>query len=250
MGEQCPLLEDLAITINRTQGGFEELESYAALGSLQNLKYLDLVYEVTPTGLLHGPREAITSSARNFSFKNNELPGISSFDEFENQIFKAASRHVRLRNGHVQRLIVDSVIDEKLACAVFKAISDAKLPGSPLFKDLTVTACGASCGYDTERIVDTFTSSWRVMRDPHSHSRENLIAEEIQPHRDLGGRYCHLPPWVEPIFYRLFPAGKPKAPPRKESKKLATKREEEKSQTVPMWRRYLHGFRLASDTDH
>ncbi|KAJ5463925.1 hypothetical protein N7475_007060 [Penicillium sp. IBT 31633x] len=254
IGKECPFLEELTITIKRTQGDVVEVGLYKALGTIQNLQYLDLNYEISPAGLHNHHRETmIASNYCELSALStiNELPKDPSFDEFDNQLCESETDGIlQLRNGHVRRMIIDSVMDEKLVCAIFQAISGAKPPGSPLFKDLTIVS-RASSRYDgIIGIVHTFNSSWRVQRDPRYIHRKKVVAEELEPYNHRRRcRYHHLPPWLEIIFYRLYPAAKPKGQPRKYSKKLAAKREKEKNESTETWGRHLHSFPLIFDGD-
>lgn len=253
ISQKCSLLADLEVKVDGTQSHANKHEIYAALGSIRNLKYLDLTYEVHFVGLPTIPREEIVR--RRDIPEYQELPSYSSFGEFENQVCEEASEWLpnhRLRNGHLQKIIVDSVMDERLACEVFQVISDTKTQSLSLFKDLTIKIRGADIDEKRLRyLVDTFSSDWHVIRDTDFRHRGKLIAKEIEPDSDrIGGRYVHLPLWMEPIFYELFPAAKPKGQQRKVSKKLSAKRDKEKNQSIPTWRRYLHSFPATSATDN
>lgn len=254
ISRKCPLLEDLGVTIDGAQSHTEKAEIYAALGSMQNLKYLDLTYEVGFMGLPMIPREETTLSTgtERPGSQHHELPSYSSFDEFENKFCEGAcDESFRLRNGHVQKMMVDGIMDERLACEVFQAILDAKTQNSPVLKDLIIKVIGAHVRKDLIDIVHLLSSDWRVIYETDFRRRGKLIAKEIESGRgDIGGRNRNLPLWLEPIFYRIFPAAKPKGPPRKLSKKLAAKRDKEKSQATPMWRRYIHSFPAASATEN
>ncbi|CAI7619167.1 unnamed protein product [Penicillium pancosmium] len=252
ISQKCPLLADLEVKIDGTQSHANKNEIYAALGSIRNLKYLDLTYEVHFVGLPTIPREEIVR--RRDIPKYQELSSHSSFGKFENQVCEEASEwlpNYRLRNGHLRKIIVDSVMDERLVCEVFQVIYDTKTQSLSLFEDLTIKIRGAD--FDDTRLkylVDTFSSDWHVIRDTDFRRRGTLIAKEIEPGSDrIGGRYIHLPQWMEPIFYELFPAAKPKGQQRKVSKKLSAKRAKEKNQSIPTWRRYLHSFPATSATD-
>lgn len=163
-----------------------------------------------------------------------------SFDEFQSQSCATArykGRH--LRNGHVERIIVDSIMDKKLASEIFQIISDAKPLESVKLKDVTITMSGSNYDHDIAWIVDTFTTAWHVRQvSANSCGRKILIvAEELQlTEENSGGRYHFLPGWIEPIFRRLFPDQQSKGPPRKTSKKLASKRQQDDEDT-PTWRR-------------
>lgn len=141
------------------------------------------------------PREAITLSMESFIFKKTIPPCNPSFDKFENQLCEEVSNeNFHLQNGHVQTILVDSVINEKLACTIFQVISGTKPQYSPLLEELTLLVSGANYGTNINWIVNAFTSTWRVVRGLHFRTPEKLIAEELQPDEEnTGGRYNHPP---------------------------------------------------------
>lgn len=245
ISQKCPLLVDLEVKIDGTQSHANKHEIYTALGSIRNLKNLDLTYEVYFFGLPTVPTEEIVQSRD--TPKYQELHSLSSFGEFESQVCEEASEwfpNYQLRNGHLQKMIVDSVIDERLACEVYQIVFDTNTQSLSLFKDLAIKVRAVDS--DERRLsylVNTFSSDWHVTRDIDFRRHGKLIAKEIEPDSDgIGGRYRHLPLWMEPIIFEIFPAAKPKGPQRKVSKKLSAKRIKEKKESIPMWRRYLHSF--------
>ena len=244
LGDRCPLLQELAIPVLRTQGDVEELKVYKALGSLKNLQHLDLTYQVTPVTFHQFPRESIYSGSTNNLSILNTPPKNVLWDDFENEFIYLDGSRFSLSNGHVRSVIIDSVIDEKLISAVFKVISENKPPKWPPLKGLRLTCTGVTYGATIEWTVRNFTSRWHAMRNPYSRARKRVLVEQVHSDGTGTSKYDDLPEAILPVFYRLFPAAAPKGPPRKQSKKLAIKREREKRENTPMWKHWLHSFPL------
>ncbi|OQD81968.1 hypothetical protein PENANT_c024G03365 [Penicillium antarcticum] len=239
---RCPSLEELGVPLNRSQDQSKQFISCMALGSLKNLSTLHLDYEILPPRMHEISREAMTLLSENMLSRANMPLNDTSFDEFQSQPCGSARyKEHQLQNGHVERIIVDSIIDRKLACAIFQVISDAKPLESVQLKDVTISTSGSNYDHDIAWIVDTFTTAWHVRQvSANSRGQEILIvAEELQPtEENSGGRHDCLPEWIEPIFRRLFPGQQVKGPPRKKSKKLAAKRQQD-DEATSTWRRQL-----------
>ncbi|KAJ5266996.1 hypothetical protein N7478_009804 [Penicillium angulare] len=239
--EGCPSLQELGVPLNRSQDEFEQFILYMALGSMKNLSTLHLDYQILPPRTHEISREAMTYlSERMLSHANPPLKD-PSFDEFQSQSCgEVRYKEHQLRNGHVERIMVESIIDKKLACEIFQVISDAKPFESVKMKDVIISTSGSNYGHSIAWIVNTFTTAWHVKQVcANSNGREVLIvAEELQPsEKNSGGRRDLLPGWIEPIFRRLYPEQPSKGPPRKTSKKLAAKRQQD---DVPItWRHQL-----------
>lgn len=254
LAQDCSLLQELKIPLRRTQGDSEEVASYRALGAIQKLKYLSLDFQVIPVGMREQPREDFISTVQRFSINDYDLFSLASFDESENQLFSRSERSI-LRNGHVRRMIIDTIIDERLICAIYKAISDSKPPGSTVLEDLTISSTSVNDNFhDFRETINPFVSSWRIRRAPGYRHREKLIINAVQPANPNPGydgrgpiedEHRALPETVQNVFDQLFPGKKSKGPPRKFSKKLETKREKEESKRLATWTGRLHSFPLA-----
>ncbi|KAJ5090372.1 hypothetical protein N7532_009056 [Penicillium argentinense] len=142
ISKYCLILKELAITINRTQGNLRELALYRALGAIKDLRHLDLDYETSLTAEPHGviPRETVISPYDIFENpRSQELPADPSFDGFDNEFCEGSLRfNFRPRNGHIRKMIIDSIIDEKLAREIFDCISSTKPRHSLPLKELTL----------------------------------------------------------------------------------------------------------------
>jgi len=112
LGADCPLLEDLGISLCRSMGDETETNIYRSLGRcLPRLQRLALNLDVrlvtfdATTGLGVGPPNAWLL-----------------FDEFDEEPFLGTE----YLNGHLKRLFINSAMDETLARAIFETISSSK----------------------------------------------------------------------------------------------------------------------------
>ena len=222
---------------------------YKALGTIQSLRYLSLTYNIFPAGLGERSREGMVSLTEEINFDLHELPSDPSFDEFDNQFCEEEiDQAFPLRRGDVRKFMTDTIVDMDLSCAIFQTISSAKALESPLLQEITIGFRTPPWNSSIERLMRLFTNEWRIRRDIRSTHRDKLIAEPKYEKHEKDDD--HLAEWLEPIFHRMFPSAKPKGRQRKMTKKLAAKRQKEKYQIPPTWRRHMHSFLLASDIDN
>ncbi|KAI9154908.1 hypothetical protein HJFPF1_07468 [Paramyrothecium foliicola] len=104
--EQCPLLEDLALPIQRLKGNVDEVSIYNTLSRLRNLRHLSLLLMVIPNLL------SLESS---------------SFDKFDLQPLKDFPPY---QNGHMRDAFVNSAVDEALARSIFHVITGLERTGN------------------------------------------------------------------------------------------------------------------------
>jgi hypothetical protein len=246
ISKYCPVLENLEITINRSQSDQKEVALYKALGSMRNLQYLGLEYDLRPPKLRGKHSEDIDVSSEPLKLGSGEASSDPSFDLFENK-FCGGNDFLPgfIRNGHVREAMIDCVIDKALACSIFETISSAKPFESPLLQNLTLNFTGRNWDLRMYWFVDRFASTWSIHRDLRDGFRQCLIAEEGIYNE--ASRNEHLPEWLEPVFDRVYPPGKSTHQPRKQSKKLAVKRRKEKLLTPATWWGRVHSFPLATD---
>jgi len=103
LGEDCPLLEELGITLNRSMGNKTETGWYKMLGkSLPRLKKLALSLDV---------QLPLTADAD------------PSFDEFDRERYPGTD----YLNGHLRDWFISNAMDEALARAIFQTISSGKV---------------------------------------------------------------------------------------------------------------------------
>ncbi|EAW24754.1 uncharacterized protein NFIA_102390 [Aspergillus fischeri NRRL 181] len=169
LGRYCPLLEKMSIPIRRTQGDAQEVAVYKALGTIRNLKFLDLELNVIDPTLYQ---------------ENASID--SDWDDFDNQYTEEDLEGInRSRNGHIRRLLVNTLIDEPLASSIFEVISAAKSHDAPLLERLTLSINGKADRhyrprYVFSRLVRFFASEWTVERDLRYEHRDKFEARISQ----------------------------------------------------------------------
>ncbi|KAK2808733.1 hypothetical protein FQN50_004405 [Emmonsiellopsis sp. PD_5] len=235
IAEHCPLLEDMTISIQRSQGDKNEVAAYRALGTVRRLKRLSLTLNVSDKAIRAEPTYVERLRAEQNTSGLIEPPHDPSFDDFDNQYLgHNISIAFRVKNGHLRRLLINSAIDKNLACAIFQTISSTKASDAPLLERLIIHVDGRSTntGYDElESWARLMSSTWTIHRDLLYEHRHELIATSTSQHY---ARTRHLARWLETIFRRIWPEPK-KGMKRKMTKKLKAKREKEKELSEPRW---------------
>ncbi|KAK2782705.1 hypothetical protein FQN53_009629 [Emmonsiellopsis sp. PD_33] len=236
IGEHCPLLEDMTITIQRSQGDKNEVAAYRALGTIRRLKRLSLTLDVSDRAICAGGTDVERLRAEQNTSGLIEPPHDPSFDDFDNQYLdhNMSSNAFNIKNGHMRRLLINSAIDKNLACSIFQTISSTKAPDAPLLERLIidVKGRGTNIGYDEiASWAGLMSSTWTIHRDLLYEHRHELIANSTSDHY---ARSRHLATWLETIFRRIWPEQK-KGMKRKTTKKLKAKREKEKESSEPRW---------------
>ncbi|KAF9891393.1 hypothetical protein FE257_004249 [Aspergillus nanangensis] len=219
IAQHCPVLEDLTLTLRRSQGNREQVECYKALGTVQNLQYLDLTLDVSEVGLYGG--------------EHGEDGDDPSFDQFD---AKACENDLGalypVRNGDIRRILVNTCIDQKLASSIFHAICRATSRGCVQLERMIVRTegtGGGENGHRFESLVGLFSSEWLVEPNSNALAHNQIEAKETKCDAKMATRRSkHLELWLETIFYRLWP--KHQKQQRKVSKKLQNKRDKERAE--------------------
>jgi hypothetical protein len=215
--QRCPLIEDLSVTLPRYRGGAPEVRLYRAIGSLPRLRRLELMLDASST----------TPETRVFVPQHAVQPGDVDIDA---TCLGGYLRGVPWRA--VYNALIDSAVDEKLALAIFRAVSHgknhAKSSGSmaavqPL-ETLHIRVKGgdrivwswanASTMSRPRHVLQPYLSnlarSWRVDRDPRDDRRDVLHAVEVGRKKRLGSDEMHQRSWekgthIALIFRRIWP---------------------------------------------
>ncbi|KAJ5923211.1 hypothetical protein N7454_008456 [Penicillium verhagenii] len=216
ISEYCPNLQELEITLPRTQGNATEVESYRNLGRLPQLQSLTIRLDVTTIKLCNSNcsgRETPTGSKCVFTAPD------ASFDEFDmrpcKRRAKSASRGPLCRKGDFREMLINHAIDQNLAKAIFENIQSEKEPGTKPLKSLNLLCVGALglkkdymgsvWHFPHQEVLSALKRSWRVNR----LSTGGLEAEEIctsSPKAETGeSGNDPLPYILEGPFRRLWP---------------------------------------------
>lgn len=255
IGEKCPLLEEFTTMVRRTMGDSREVAVYRALGTIRKLKHLSLILDVSPVDLCT-EEDDVQPWVENPEPDDSQVPNDPSFDSFDRKLCTEDRGKVFwARNGHVKQIIINSVIDDELARAIFQVISSAKPQYSPSLESVYIgTAFSWSLAPQLRRVFGYFEDSWRCVEYNFMKSRDKGLlvtvgeptSEELLTPRERKS----LPPWLETIFYRIWPRKGKVQPPRKQSKKLWkklwAKREKEEKNKDYAWSFSLKSFPLAT----
>jgi hypothetical protein len=184
----------MSIPIRRTQGDYREVFLYKALGTIRNLKFLDLALNVFDPTL----------------YQDN--PSLDpDWDDFEKQYTEEdLGGFNRSRNGHIRRLLVNTLIDGPLASSIFDVISAAKSHDAPLLERLTLTIKGQADlhylpQYEFSSLVGFFASEWTVERDIRYEHRDRFEARISQNSNFQFSHNNSVNPWVAKVFLRIWP---------------------------------------------
>ncbi|KAH6853215.1 hypothetical protein B0I37DRAFT_409406 [Chaetomium sp. MPI-CAGE-AT-0009] len=223
--QRCPMIEYLSVAIPRHRGGAPEVRLYRAIGSLPRLQRLTLALDAS--GAAH--------EAQHFVPRHAEVFVPQPDDELESTFTHGWV--LGLPKRAVYNALIDSAVDEKLALAIFQAVSlgknNATTPAVPLESLLILVQGG-------ERIVRTATDptgqplimatsrrgvlrpylnnmgrTWRVKRDPRDDRRGVLHAVEMGGKARRQSDTLHQPRnWqrnstVLPVFRRIWPEKAP-----------------------------------------
>ncbi|OQE18598.1 hypothetical protein PENSTE_c017G07537 [Penicillium steckii] len=197
----CPLIEELGVPITRRQ---DELGLYLALASFRNLKTLYLHYEILPPRIHEIPKMETCSGGLALDDPALEEP--------QSEVCPSVRyMDIQLQYGHVERIIFDAMIDDKLACDIFKVISDATPSPSTKLSDLTILVTGPRYGSTMKWIVERFGRSWHVKRIPDISSgrdysiKARYLMSTDNEESDEEGRSLFLTQAIFPISNRIFP---------------------------------------------
>ncbi|KAF7131148.1 hypothetical protein CNMCM5793_004198 [Aspergillus hiratsukae] len=194
LGRYCPQLEKMTIPIRRTQGDAQEVALYKALGTIRNLKFLDLVLDVSDPTL------------------DDEHASVDPhWDDFDNQPANVDLGGVNpTRNGHLRRLLINTLIDKQLASSIFEVISAAKPQHAPcgLLERLSLSVQGqtrpahlAHCEFS--HFVRLLSTEWTIERDIRYEHRERFEARPTLVSMLQCSNVVH--PWLAEVLFRIWP---------------------------------------------
>ncbi|KAJ6095705.1 hypothetical protein N7486_006451 [Penicillium sp. IBT 16267x] len=215
ISEYCPNLQELEITVRRTQGDATEVECYRNLGDLPQLRNLAIKLDVTSIKLCnsnYGGTEAPAGSKCVITAPD------ASFEEFDMKPCvrrtKFTPRGCLYRNGDIREILINHAIDENLAKAIFKTIQSNKKPGTEPLQSLDISCIGtvglkkhhtrSIWPFPHQAVLSALERPWHV-----THlSKGELKVEEMRSSMKvetsgLGNR--PLAAWLERPFRRIWP---------------------------------------------
>ncbi|KAJ5671745.1 hypothetical protein N7507_000872 [Penicillium longicatenatum] len=214
ISEYCPNLQELEVTLHRTQGDATEVECYRNLGGLPQLRNLMIKLDVTSIKLC------------NSSYGGTETPAGSKcvttapdalFDEFDMEPCvrrtKFTPRGCLYRNGDIREILINHAIDENLAKEIFETIQSSKKPGTePL--QLVDVSCVGTVGlkkhhtgsvwcFPHQALLSALERPWRVTR--LSTGKLEVEGMQVSMNLEADGGDRPLPAWLERPFRRIWP---------------------------------------------
>ncbi|GIK02987.1 hypothetical protein Aspvir_007053 [Aspergillus viridinutans] len=193
LGRYCPLLQKMSIPIRRTQGDAREVALYKALGTIRNLKFLDLALDVSdPTLYRRAPIDPVWDDFDN-QYTEDDLGGINQG-----------------RDRQIRKLLVNALIDEPLASSIFEVISAAKSHDAPLLERLTLSIKEQAIAYHLPQsefsyLVRFFASQWTIERDIRYEHRDRFEARISQNSNFQFSHNDDVFPWVAKVFLQIWP---------------------------------------------
>ncbi|KAF7168199.1 hypothetical protein CNMCM5623_001269 [Aspergillus felis] len=193
LGRYCPLLEKMSIPIRRSQGDAREVALNKALGTIRNLKFLDLALDVSDPTLYQEDASLDTD-----------------WDDFDNEYTEEDLGGINhSRHGHIRKLLVNTLIDEPLVSSIFEVISTAKSHDASLLERLTLSIQGQAHRHYLPRcefacLVRFFASEWTIERDIRYEHRDRFEARMSQNSNFQFSDNDSVSPWVANVFLRIW----------------------------------------------
>ena len=189
MQPPLPLLEHLRITVQRSKGNSDEVGMYKILGAMPRLQSIVLELD-----------SSISSRHTDFWTQNHKLD---------------SERDQQLTDPYIMDALVNSAIDEKLAIAIFRAISSAKPDRSLPLERLEIRPSGdhpygwtfKDFGTDLPAVMKHIERSCLVKRRYPGLGSDVLTVNQVR--NDRAGRKIYLPKRLkeptESIYRRVWP---------------------------------------------
>lgn len=217
ISEYCPNLQELEVTLPRTQGDVTEVECYRSLAGLSNLRNLKIELDMTSIKLCnsnYGDNEASAASKCVITAPD------TSFDEFDLKPClrrtKYSPRGCLYRNGDIREILINHAIDKSLAEGIFKTIQSSKKPGTEPLQSLGLSCVGtvglkkhqtgSVWPFPHQEVLSALKRPWRVTR----LSDGKLEVEEMRYSMGAEAKAGHrpLPAWLERPFRHIWPQEK------------------------------------------
>jgi hypothetical protein len=222
ISEKCQKLESLAISIPRSTGDADEVAIYRSLGFIKQLKHLTLKLDASRLDVAWVYDPADEDAKYDRGGYDGETESDISFDDFQASFYpwKTYGDGRKLRNGHLTNALIQSALDEKLACSIFKVISSSKSAGSIPLESLEISSVGGHAfsynstirgdvhsGPGLMAVLTAVSRMFRIERDPRDNRQDELVVMDISSHvgQTILSQSNKLQPSAEPIFRRVWP---------------------------------------------
>ena len=200
----CPLVEELSLTVPRSGGDATETTIYETLGALRRLSRLALQLHCDDADLHMARRDSDTT------------PTQSDFDDFDcrlagrDQTFRDNYWH-RPCNGQLRIAMINSAVDEGLACAIFRKIARAKpgLHDDYALSRLELRPVGQFYTYGSLELMLQLRNWWLVEADLEGRPSATRIRSPGDVIEESRGRYHGLDACMDPsvrtVFRKIWP---------------------------------------------
>ncbi|XPS93562.1 hypothetical protein M3J09_002907 [Ascochyta lentis] len=170
---QCPVIEELAITIKRNKSSVPEAELYKCFSSMKHLRFLFLTLDCSKLRILRDPTYQ------------------SHFVEDEDRVLLADFKN-KLNVGEWKETLVNCAVDEVLARSIWKTISHSK-QGRRLERLKLWTTGGAKYGggpspRHLKTMLQDLSRSWLIERIPRNDEEKLIVRELGQRAREANDR--------------------------------------------------------------
>lgn len=221
----CPSVQELDITISRSEGGPSEVERYRSLGKFRALRDLKIRLDLTDIKPLLSEIDEDTNNGVPFT------PLHPSFDEFEVKPCEmspgpngSVCDRLSFRNGDIRQMLVNSAIDQTLVKRIFQIVEESKEADSTArtLQSLEVSPCGKTetwdaRGYNGHVLFDgvpmAMERTWLATRALGVGVGIEVVQTDVAA---MKGRLAYqksfwkwrddrLPAWLWPSFRRLWP---------------------------------------------
>ncbi|KAM0302192.1 hypothetical protein ACHAO8_011595 [Botrytis cinerea] len=199
---QCPVLEELTIPVKRNVSSVSETEMYRCFGRMKNLRSLFLILDCS-----------------NWRVTQNSTYNIK-FDE-EDQKTLIDNECPFLTRGVVKETFINCAVDEALARAIWKIISQNKtgrrLERLKLWPEEgnVFGIYGTGLPFTFSEMIKNMTRSWIFERDPREDEEELFTVRELRQHKRrnsdelaVGYLACIHDPEISEIFRSIWPPKK------------------------------------------
>lgn len=175
----CPMLEDLSLSIPRSFGDMREVEMYRALGGLPRLQRLAIALDCEDTSLHARDEDDCDPTPIYPDFDGLDEEGAGG------QLARTMGFGRRVWKGHIRRAIQNSALDEGLARSIFATIRESKPRGDDILP-LQRLELRPVRGIYTAESRDTIeeVGRWWLLRKEQLYS-SNVIATELRCPADL-----------------------------------------------------------------
>ncbi|GAB1309950.1 hypothetical protein MFIFM68171_00160 [Madurella fahalii] len=172
---QCPVLQDLSLSVKRTRSDMREVDLYRAFGAMEHLQFLFLILDCSNWHV----------------YRTGSSTDDPSFDEYDRQFYCTWREDSRLRKGHIRESLMNCAVDETLARSIWETICRVKV-GKRLESLKLYTTGGGRFGRngsynDIDEVVANLSRSWlieRSVRDDNDAINVRELGQRSREARD------------------------------------------------------------------